>query len=113
MNTSSNDTGSIAFNVDWQNAPTTTQKPYDSVGQGFSPAYAPIDCTAAGISTVSATVYDSSNNSIATDVPHNCSAHSGSISSIPAGSGLKLILYFSPFEHPYSRRMVLLNSRYN
>src|SRR3990167_5252012 len=83
-------TGSLAFKIDWQGAPTTTQKPNDSVGQGFSPAYAPIDCTVSGVSTVSATVYSSTGSSLATGGPWNCSDHSGSITNVPAGTNRKL-----------------------
>jgi len=93
-------TGNIAFKIDWQDASTTSKVSLRGEGEaisknstdlGFSPAYAPLDCTASGVSKVSATVYDSSNNSIATG-EWNCSAHSGNIEKVPAGSNRRLVV---------------------
>ena len=82
-------TGDIAFKIDWQNAPTSSKSKISNPTSHI-PSYAPIDCTASNVSTVNATVYSSSGSSLATGGPWNCSAHSGSITSVPAGSNRKL-----------------------
>ena len=99
-------TGSLAFKIDWQNAPTlspTLEKggeevfPLNKGGQGVvngdGISYAPIDCTASGVSTVSATVYTSTGSSLATGGPWNCSDHAGNITGVPAGTSRKLVVH--------------------
>ena len=92
-------TGSLAFKIDWQGAPTASKVSLqgedeaiskNSTDQGFSPAYAPLDCTTSGVSTVSATVYSSTGSSLATGGPWSCSVHAGNIANVPAGTNMKL-----------------------
>ena len=96
MNTSSNDTGSAAFSLKWEtpsNTPLTNSPAIPSPlagegkGEGGLPefSYAPIDCTAIGVSTVSANVYDSGGTYITSGGPWNCADHSGTITGISAG----------------------------
>ncbi len=80
--------GSISFSITLQDAPTLAP----TNGYNLAPQLAPLDCAASGVSTVSATVYDSLNNSIATGGPWSCLAHSGTITNVPAGSGMKVAI---------------------
>ncbi len=51
-----------------------------------------VDCSASGISTIEATVYDGNGAAIATGGPWSCDAHEGTISNIPAGSNYWVIV---------------------
>lgn len=51
-----------------------------------------INCQAAGISTVEGTVYDSSDNTVASGGPWDCAAHSGTIENVPEGSNRKVVV---------------------
>lgn len=81
------DTGSVAFGIAWQTATAGSQD--SGVQHSKIMAAASIDCAAIGVSTVSAIVHDSFNNSIASGGPWNCSDHTGTVSTIPAGSNRK------------------------
>src|SRR3989338_2155860 len=112
-NTASNDTGSAVFSLKWD-TPTLIPLnkpvpeginrgggeevfPLNKGGQGVvngdGISYAPIDCTASGVSTVSATVYTSTGSSLATGGPWNCTDHAGSITGVPAGTSRKLVVH--------------------
>src|SRR3972149_8064129 len=79
-------TGSLSFKLIWQGAPTLSSdsKPEDSDSMGVREAA--IDCTASGVSTVEASIYNSSGTLLASGGPWSCSAHSGTISNISAGT---------------------------
>lgn len=83
------DTGSVAFGIAWQTTPANTPDSGAPHAKVMAAAAASIDCTTIGISTVSSIVYDASNNSIASGGPWNCSDHTGTVNSIPAGSNRK------------------------
>src|SRR3989338_5454119 len=85
-------TWDIAFKIDWQGTPTSSKSKIRNP-QSEILSYAPIDCTAIGVSIVSATVYSSTGSSLTTGGPWNCSAHSGNITSVPAGSDRKLAIF--------------------
>src|SRR3989304_5208189 len=88
----SSGTGSIAFGVNWQGAPTLAPSSPELKTSNAALMAPPLDCTASGVSTVSATVYDSANNAVASGGPWSCSAHSGTVNNIPAGSNLKFVV---------------------
>jgi len=85
-------TGDIAFKIDWQGTPTSSKSKIRNP-QSEILSYAPIDCTAIGVSIVSATVYSSTGSSLTTGGPWSCSDHSGNITSVPAGSDRKLAIF--------------------
>ncbi len=74
----SSENGSISFSVEWQGAPTVR-------GAAGSNVTRALDCITTGVSTVEATVYDQSGNSIASGGPWNCAAGSGRIDNVPVG----------------------------
>ena len=96
MNTSSTDTGSAVFSLKWE-TPNNIPSPLagEGKGEGGLPefSYAPIDCTALGVLTVTANVYDSSNTYLINGGPWDCTAHSGTITSVPAGDSRKITIY--------------------
>ncbi len=79
------ETGSIQFNIAWQNTPIST---YDSSTHA---QLAELDCANSGISTVEAKIYDESNLLIASG-EWNCSAHFGTIANVKAGSNRTLVI---------------------
>ena len=83
-NTSS-DTGSIAFNVAWEG--TTIQS---AVHQAAQPPSGDV-CVDYGIDTMSADVYNATGTIVAS-ASWSCSDHQGTISDVPTGSGMRLIL---------------------
>ncbi len=83
---SSSDTGAVAFSVAWQDARTLAP------GAPSAVQFAPLDCAATGVSTVSALAYSASNGFLASGGPWNCSDHSGTISNIPAQSNVKIVV---------------------
>ncbi len=82
----SSGTGAVTFSVIWQGAPTLAS------GIDPTPQFAPLDCAASGVSTVSALAYSVSNELLASGGPWNCSDHSGTISNIPAQSNVKIVV---------------------
>ncbi len=88
----SSGTGSLSFKLIWQGAPTLSSdsKPEDYDSMGFREAA--IDCTASGVSTVEASIYNSSGTLLASGGPWSCSAHSGTISSISAGTSRTAVI---------------------
>src|SRR3989338_6933074 len=88
----SSGTGSLSFKLIWQGAPTLSSdsKPEDSDSMGVREAA--IDCTASGVSTVEASIYNSSGTLLASGGPWSCSAHSGTISSISAGTSRTAVI---------------------
>src|SRR3989338_8856135 len=81
----SSGTGSLSFKLIWQGAPTLSDsKPEDSDYTGVREAA--IDCTVSGVCTVSASIYNSSGTLLASGGPWACSAHSGTITGISAGT---------------------------
>ena len=76
----SSDTGSIAFSVVFQGATTESE-----VLQAAS-----VNCTDIGISTVEASVYDQANVLLKSGGPWDCEAHQGTITGVPAGSNRKV-----------------------
>jgi hypothetical protein len=73
----SSETGSIAFSVEWRGAPQESSGRYAAA----------LDCDAAGVATVVAEVYDESSLYLTAGGPWLCSAHTGTIQNVPAGSG--------------------------
>ena len=99
MNTPSNDTGdkgSAAFSLKWD-TPNNIPSPLvgEGKGEGGLPefSYAPINCSSLGVLTVTANVYDSSNTYLINGGPWDCTAHSGTITNVPAGDSRKLTIY--------------------
>ena len=80
------ETGSIQFNIAWQNAPISI---YDSSTHA---QLAELDCANSGISTVEAKIYDESNLLIASG-EWNCIAHFGTIANVKAGSNRTLVIF--------------------
>jgi hypothetical protein len=80
----SSDTGSISFNLAWQNPATKGN---------IQPAQSPSGdvCIDYAIDTVDVNVEDSSNNIVASE-SWPCSAHQGTISGVPTGSGMTLTI---------------------
>lgn len=81
---SSSDTGSISFNLDWQNP---------AIQRNVQPAQAPSGdvCVDYAIDTVDVNVENSSNTLVASE-SWPCSAHQGTISGVPVGSGMTLTI---------------------
>ncbi len=79
------ETGSIGFSVEWQGTPLSTS---DSSILGRS---AELNCSASGIYSVAARVYDESNSLLASG-EWSCNAHSGTITGIRAGSNRALVI---------------------
>ena len=117
-NTPSNDTGSAldydyqslsegsaVFSLKWEtpnniSSPLAGEEykniPSPPVGEGEGEgefSYAPIDCTALGVLTVTANVYDSTNTYLINGGPWNCSDHTGTITGISAGDSRKITIY--------------------
>src|SRR3972149_83535 len=87
----SSGTGSLSFKLIWQGAPTLSDsKPEDSDYTGVREAA--IDCTVSGVSTVSASIYNSSGTLLASGGPWSCSAHSGTITGISAGTSRTAVI---------------------
>lgn len=80
---SSSDAGSISFNLEWQQAPSQSQ----AGAARFKPS-ADV-CTDNGISEIRATVENSSSTVVASG-SWACTAYQGTLSSVPAGSGMTL-----------------------
>lgn len=78
----SSDTGSIAFNLVWEEARN----------ERSVIAAAIFDCAGNGVVTVEATVYDGSDNVLNSGGPWNCNLGTGTISAVPAGSNRKCVL---------------------
>src|SRR3989304_370652 len=76
-------TGDIAFKIDWQGTPTSSKSKIRNP-QSEILSYAPIDCTAIGVSIVSATVY---------------SIHWSTTSGVTKSTGTKLTNGTSPYTH--------------
>ena len=83
------DEGSITFKLELQDTQGPTYKPQTVSSDPFR--MAAIDCTAIGISTVDATVYDSSGTTLASG-SWNCSVHTGTINNISAGSNRRVVI---------------------
>ena len=73
--------GSIAFGIEWQKNPASSNSKL---------LLSPSDCS--DISTVEAKVYDANNINIANGGPWVCSAHSGTITGVPSGSNVRLVI---------------------
>jgi hypothetical protein len=80
-NTDSAGTGSLALSINWQAVPSA-----------MAHLATPLNCTAAGVSTVEAQVFNSGNVVMATGGPWQCSAHTGSLS-VPAGANYSVVVY--------------------
>ena len=101
MNTASNDTGdtgSALFSLKWDTpnnipSPLVGEGKGEGVVNGDGVSFAPIDCSALGVLTVTANVYDSSNIYLINGGPWDCTAHSGTITSVPAGDSRKITIY--------------------
>jgi len=79
--------GSIAFTIEWENPPRTL-----SDASAYLSADAGADvCADYGITTVTAKVFNIASKEIASGI-WNCSDHQGTISNVPAGSGLEVLI---------------------
>ena len=76
--------GTISFKVKLKSAAAP--------GHASASALVPLDCSASGVSLVTAAVYDSSNAVTATGGPWECAAHGGSITAVPPGFNLKVLI---------------------
>ena len=86
----SSGSGSISFKIIWQGAPTLSDsKPEGSDYTGVREAA--IDCTVSGVSTVEASIYNSSGTLLASGA-WSCSAHSGTITGISAGTSRSAVI---------------------
>lgn len=82
---SATDTGSASFGLMFEEASVPAMN--------LAPSMAPADiCSSYGIDSISGTVYNSSNTVIATGGPWACSAHQGTITNIPTGSNICIII---------------------
>jgi hypothetical protein len=82
----SSGTGAVAFDLEWQHSSQASIFPDESLSAQQVTVRASSDiCLDYGISTVSATIFNSSNVQIASG-SWPCSAHSGTITGVPAGS---------------------------
>ena len=77
-------TGSIAFSVNWK----------DAAYQSAAGAYiaSSLDCSGAGVSEVTAEVYDENGTYLTSGGPWPCSAHSGTINNVPEGSNMMVVV---------------------
>ena len=80
---SSSETGSISFSVEWRGAPT--KQPYET---GFRA----LDCSAAGVASVEAEIYDENDSYLTSGAPWLCSAHAGTIENVPEGTNRKIVV---------------------
>jgi hypothetical protein len=78
----SSDTGSIAFSVVFQGAPSKSEMRQATA----------LDCAASGVSTVEASIYDQANVLLKSGGPWTCEAHGGTINGVPAGSNYKAVI---------------------
>jgi hypothetical protein len=76
-------TGTLSFNVVYHNG----------TGGNRQSKAASIDCTGQGIDTIEAKVYDSSEVFVAGGGPWDCDAGYGTITSVPSGSSLSVVLW--------------------
>jgi hypothetical protein len=74
----STETGSASFAIQWNTS--SVERASTVVKQAIE------NCETAGVASITCTVYDESNNPIASGGPWNCSDHQGTIEQIPAGS---------------------------
>jgi len=79
----SDETGSISFNVEWIGAPSLTEK--------TSVYTRALDCQASNIDTVTFEIRDENDNPLADD-SWECSIGEGTVSGVPAGTNRKLIV---------------------
>lgn len=76
-------TGALSFNVVY----------HDNISDNPTSKVASIDCASQGIVTVEAKVYNSDNALIAGGGPWECEAGHGTITSVPSGSGLTVVIW--------------------
>lgn len=81
----SSDTGSIAFSVEWQGAPTVQRAAAYNITKS-------LDCAASSIFTVEGKVYDEKNSHLAGGDPWRCDDHRGIIKGVTPGVNRKLII---------------------
>ena len=84
---SETETGSIAFRVEWKDAPTI-EGAESNVGAVYT---ASIDCVAAGVVDVTFEIYDENDTYLVGD-SWPCSAHSGTVHNVPAGFPRMLVV---------------------
>lgn len=75
--------GTLTFNVVY----------HDGTGGNRQSKAASIDCAGQGVDTMEAKVYDSSDAFVAAGGPWDCDAGHGTITSVPSGSGLSVVLW--------------------
>ena len=83
-NVASGTGGSIAFSVDWKDAS------YPSATGAYLASS--LDCSGAGVSEVTAQVYDENGTYLISGGPWPCSAHSGTINNVPEGSNMMVVV---------------------
>jgi len=84
--------GDIAFTLKWDTSSISSKSEIQNP-QSEIHFYAPIDCSAIGVLTVTANVYDSSNTYLINGGPWDCTAHTGTITNVPAGDSRKITVY--------------------
>jgi hypothetical protein len=78
--------GSLSFNVQWEGQPA------GSAAAPPVPSYVPITCDAGGISGVHAMLYRTSKGKLASAGPWSCSNPIGTLSNIPAGPDVGIVI---------------------
>ncbi len=84
---SETETGSIAFSVEWGDAPTIGE---DGTTVGMVSA-ASLDCVTAGVVTVALEIYDGNDNYLVGE-SFACSLHTGTVDNVPPGLNRKLVV---------------------
>jgi len=82
---SSSGSGSIAFSIEWRDAPTIKNTEASIIARNLS-------CGDVGVETIEADVYDESGSFLVSGDPWLCSAHQGTVYNIPVGSNRKFIV---------------------
>lgn len=81
---SASGTGSISFDVNWKDAP------YQSAAGAYIASA--LDCPGSGVSQVTAEIYDENGTYLISGGPWPCSAHSGTVDNVPAGSNMTVVV---------------------
>ena len=90
LETANDKFGSLAFQVEWNTADTSSASS-DNTDQMAAPTE--LDCEEAGVFWVNMIVYNSSNQYLTESEQWPCGAHAGTLSNIPTGSGLKIVIF--------------------
>ena len=87
---SPSETGSIAFNIEWEDIEIQEPESQTRKITSFRETAA-IDCVSAGVSTVTFNIYDA-NNTYLVGNSWACSSHQGTVNGVSSGSNRKLVV---------------------